>query len=82
MLDLLYITSFRQSLKGELLGISQFCDTAFVGLLVAVTTDVRETKFWHNTVCWSEHSCKVDDYANYSPAFLWEANREKANFCI
>lgn len=35
-MDLLHVASFRQALKGELLGISHFCDS-FIGLLDAVT---------------------------------------------
>lgn len=35
-MDLLHVASFRQAWKGELLGISHFCDS-FLGLLDAVT---------------------------------------------
>lgn len=35
-MDLLHVASFRQALKGELLGISHFCDS-FIGLLDAAT---------------------------------------------
>lgn len=32
---------------------------------------------WHNRTCWSEHSCKVDEYANYSYCFSLGSQQRK-----
>lgn len=46
--------------------------TAFAGLLDAITSNnVNKTgSSWQNRTCWSEHSCKVDDYASYYRFFF------------